>query len=322
MVRELGIQVVVGSGQNPLSKSIARILATFEVIRTRNLGVREVLTAVGNRARARLAGKLISQKLLTPAKYLSPRISSHEIMVSVQHMIETVPYVNSHALQGKRVALVGPGFRGTDTATLSGYEVIARIGFSGWTSVANPEFSRCDLSFLAPWHAQKLLDYIDANDYDFGEVKFFLREDVGAELCSALAQRVNIERFSTFSCNRIFKGVTPNFGPQIVIWLLSQSPSNLHLSHIDLMTDPRRPHGYATNKRVVDFESVWQHEKATIQRSFAQFHNPYTHFSFFESLIGLPTVSYSPTLGLIIKHGIHSYSSRLSDLYFGKVTKE
>lgn len=314
--RELDTKVIIGWGRNFFSKSIAHGLDVIGVIRARNLGVSDVLAVVCSRARARIAGKLISLELLTAAKFVSPRISRPEIIRSAEPLTDTQQFNNSLALQGARIALIGPGFKGTDTAYLSTYDIIARIGFTGPASVANPEFSRCDLSFLAPWHARKLLDNADRRGLEHEAATFFLREDVEDEMFSALSQRFNIQRFSTTSCNQIFKGVTPNFGPQIIIWLLSQSPSNLHLSHIDLMTDPRRPTGYATNKSVIDIESAWHHEKETIRRSFAQFHNPYTHFSFFESLVEIPSISYSPTLKLIIDQGIDAYSHKLRNLYF------
>lgn len=314
--RELDTEVTTGWRRNFFSKSIARGLHVFRVIRARNLGVSGVLAVACNRARARIAGKLIFLELLTAAKFVSPRISRSEIIRSAKPLIDTQQFNNSLTLEGARIALIGPGFKGTDTATFSTYDIIARIGFTGPASAANPEFSRCELSFLAPWHARKLLDIEDRSGLEHEATTFLLREDVEDEIFSALSQRYNIQRFSTTSCNQIFKGVTPNFGPQIIIWLLSQSPSNLHLSHIDLMTDPRRPAGYATNKSVIDIESAWHHEKETIRRSFAQFHNPYTHFSFFESLVEIPSISYSPTLNLIVNQGIDAYSHKLRNLYF------
>ena len=309
-------QVIARWGRNPFSEPILRIRLALGRIRSKELGVRELSVYVVNRARAKLAGKLISRRMLTTARILSPKISSIEVNRSVQHPTEDLPFNNSLVLQGMRVALIGPGFKGTDIATLSSYDVIARINFTGADSTANPEFPRCELSFLTPWHARRLLNCAYDNAIDFDGTKFLLREDVRPEISAALSERLDVIQFSTKPCNRIFKGVTPNFGPQIIVWLLSQRPSELHLSHIDLMTDPRRPAGYATTKRVVTSDSGWQHEKPTVRRAFSQFHNPFTHFSFFESLLEIPSISYSSDLKLIIEQGAEAYSNKISILYF------
>jgi hypothetical protein len=215
-----------------------------------------------------------------------------------------------------RVALVGPAYSGTPAEILEGYDVIARLGYVGHGSGPSSALERCEISFLARWHAESLLTAQTVKEGDLSGVEFFARPDVAPDLLRQLQSHFNIEPFSVEHCNRLFKNVVPNFGPQVIVWLLAQKPRELHISHIDLLTDPRRPGGYPTDKSIVVSGDSWEHDRGTIRRSFAQFHNPFTHFYFFLSLQRISNITFSSRLKEIVRNGAGAYRRRLSFLYY------
>lgn len=223
-------------------------------------------------------------------------------------------------IRGKRLALVGPAPRGSSRARLESYDYVARIGYIGDGSGPESTSERVDLTFLAKWHAQSLLERLASGEITSLNPKtlILLREDVPTEVMSALAEYHSVLRISTHLCNSAFGRVTPNFAPQIIFFLLGQQLEELHVSHVDLMLSPSRPRNYSSSKATVAGKKGWQYPNSTMRRSFSQFHNPFTHFYFFEDLKRISTVTFAEPLKQIIDAGAGQYQQELKKIYYGR----
>ena len=304
-----------------VTKKLARLRNRTKHLATRWLGIfrseKSKLSVALRRFRKNSAGLAIENGLLRPAQIISPSISRRAMaraLLSYQGL-ESPEVVES--VRGKRVLLVGPAQGQIDRADLAEFDFVARLGFTGKGSAPDESSTRCDLSFLARWHAEALTEKLNTVDSHLLKTHFLLRYDVTQDLRDRLSKSLDyLSGFPTDPCDRIFSKVIPNFAPQVIMFLLSCSPIELKISNIDLMTSTVRPAAYATNKEVVEKSEGWVYPAATMRRSFAQFHNPFTHFSFFARLRDLEGVSFSPELSRIIDDGISSYRERLRYLYF------
>lgn len=261
------------------------------------------------------ASAAISRGSLLLAQTISPRIHARAIAKSVHVTRSSYEFSPTERLSNSRVVLIGPAYFGSSVELIANYDIVCRLGYVGNHSGPQTVDDRCDISFLARWHADKLLSAASA-DRQQDAVRYFARSDVSSEVFSDLQKKVSIDRFSVENCNRLFGRVVPNFGPQVILWLLAHNPVELHISHLDLLTDPRRPAGYPTNKNVIMSGDSFEYEKSTIRRSFSQFHNPFTHYSFFSGIQGLPNVTFSDRLNEIIDGGIGGYRRIIKKLYF------
>lgn len=271
------------------------------------------------RFRKNTAGLAIDKGLLRSAQIISPSISGKSLadaLLSYQGL-ESPGVIEN--VKGKRVLLVGPAQGQPAEGDLMDFDFVARIGFTGAGSAPDESSTRCDLSFLARWHAEALIEKLKTEEFYPLKTRFLLRYDVTEDLRAKLSEAMDcVADFPTEPCDRIFSKVIPNFAPQVIMFLLSCSPAELKISNIDLMTSTLRPAAYATNKEVVAQSGGWAYPAATMRRSFAQFHNPFTHFSFFASLRELKGVTFSDELSRIIDNGLSSYREQLRHLYFSR----
>ena len=263
-----------------------------------------------------LASLLMRRNLLRLAQITSPRIAKHHIT----NVLSSIDYyrqsLNIPGLKNRRIVLIGPGFSGSEPLFLNKFEIIARIGFTGEGSFAPGFSNRCDLSFLAKWHAEALANASDINYEKLKSTHFLVREDVTSDVVERLRLNFRVSQISTAPSKELFGRVTPNFAPQIIMWLLLQDPSEIHITHIDLFTDSRRPSKYATNKNVVFERENYRHINQQMQKSFSLHHNPFSHFTFFRSLRNIRAISYSENLNLIIDRGLSNYRKTLRDIYY------
>lgn len=261
------------------------------------------------------ASKLMNFNFLVLAQWVSPRIPMSQIDKVVMNKTYLMLSPDFPTLEGKRIALIGPGFLGSETKILNQYEIIARIGFTGLGSSGYELDERCDISFLARWHAEFLSKQNIMND-SIKETLLLLREDVSVESRKILNEKFTTSVFQTKMGSELFGRVTPNLAPQCILWILSQKPKELHVSHLDLMLDKRRPRNYASNKDLVTVNGVNYHSVKTIRRSFEQFHNPFTHFYFFRSLRNRSEITFSVHLNKIIEDGISNFRERIYKEYY------
>lgn len=272
------------------------------------------LDAVMRRYQKNLAGFAIDRGHLRLAQLVSPRIAGKALNNALSS------YNFSHAampLRGKKVIVVGPAPGKLNDDELSGFDVVARIGFTGADSGPDGASPRCDVSFLAKWHANSLAEKLQSGGTAPDRAEFILRYDVADEVRHVLTEKLDrVSSLDTEPCDKLFSKVIPNFAPQVIMWLLAQSPAQLRISNLDLMTSSVRPAGYATNKAVVTAGVGWTHPPTTMRRSFSQFHNPFTHFWFFLQLQRIHGVSFSPNLRRVIEKGPSAYRRRLRVLYF------
>lgn len=273
-----------------------------------------------NRVRKEVAANHIRHSRLLAASIASPRINSRSIRKTLDRY-DLVEMRNlMFSLRGKRVALIGPGSMGSPNPDLRNFDVIARLGFTGADSAATREFTRCDINFLARWHASQLVTKIGEAErtLDTG-AKLMLRWDVWEEDELRLQPHFQTSRFSISPCDELFGAVTPNFAPHVILWLLACQPKELHLTHMDLFTQQAYSSGYAVNKEVWRQGNIFTRPPSTVRRSFAEFHNPFTHFDFFRSLKSFDQVTFSETLESVISQGKSKYRKRIAQLYFEEV---
>ena len=263
-----------------------------------------------------LASLFMQINLLRLAQITSPRISKPRITKILSSIENAHQSLNMPGLKNGRIVLIGPGFSGSSSLFLNKFEIVARIGFTGEGSFAPGFSNRCDLSFLAKWHAASLAGATDVTHEYLKSTHFLLRSDVTSDVVEKLMMNFSVSLISIKPSHDLFGRVTPNFAPQIIMWLLSHQPSELHITHVNLLTDPRRPAKYANNKNVILEEEHIKHTKEQMRKSFSQHHNPFTHFSFFESLRSIPSITYSVELNKIIDDGLSRYRETLKRTYY------
>lgn len=266
--------------------------------------------------RAELGAAALRRGALRVAQGVSPKISGRSLAKALERYPAGHQERSTDLIKSQRIALIGPGPVGSDPNSLAGYETVARLGYTGEGSGPAQTGHRCDLNFLAKWHAEAIAASLHATrDPQVGGM-LVLRGDVPERAEQTLTRAYATQRFDIRECNALFGRVVPNFAPQVIMWLLSRNPSELHISHIDLLTNPLRPRGYVSNKDTLATSHGWQYPQATMRRSFAQFHNPFTHFSFFKRLQQHPRVTFSEYLDDLMLRGLEAYRKRIQELYF------
>ncbi len=272
-----------------------------------------------SRVQKQVAGNLIARSRLLSASLVSPTIDPRELRGALELYGLAELQNLASLLRGKRVVLIGPGSTGTPISELRKFDVIARLGFTGADSSMTPGFTECDISFLARWHASHLVTKLgDQNPGVAKTTKLMLRWDVWEKDEVSLKPHFQISRFSISPCDRLFGEVTPNFAPHAILWLLACQPKELHLTHVDLFTQAAYSSGYVFSRQACVQGDTLTRPTSEVRRSFAQFHNPFTHFDFFQSLKSLDEVSFSETLASVICQGKRAYRKRIADLYFSK----
>lgn len=265
--------------------------------------------------RRKRLGKFVKRGILGPARRFAPRISTNRIRDCVKEVRSGVPSDILERFNGVQIVLIGPGERGFEEAALACVPVVARMGFRGATSIPQRTTSRCDIGFYTGLHARRLLDDSERGESPAIPPVAVFRSEVPVESLGRLAGGVRAFGFDDEPVKTLFRGILPNFGPEVLIFLLALKPSQLMVSHIDLFTTARYPAGYA-NKSIqsVDAEH-FRRETAAVRQSMA-WHNPFTHLSFFEALRSIPNVTFSEQLEEIITKGSRAYQALLDDLYF------
>lgn len=219
-------------------------------------------------------------------------------------------------LRGASIVLIGPALAGSDASEIARFDQVARIGFIGRSSIPADTTERCDISFYAAHHGERLAAW-DRSEVVSVSRAVVLRSDVSSDARSRIRERWPVIDMETRACRRLFRGIVPNFAPEVIVWLLAHEPARLHLTHMDLFTTKGYPGGYATNKSKAHDESgdQWQHHAVSVRRSMS-WHNPFTHFSFFVALAELANVTVSPQLRRILDSGVSAYRNTLNALYF------
>lgn len=260
-------------------------------------------------ARYRLAKRLISQRRLLLARRISPSLDRHGLAA----LLDQKPTESRLDVRGLRVALVGPGENGTSPATLSSFDIIARIGFTGPASTPTATTSRCDISLYADHHASALARMLLNEDVPHGLAMTVLRSDthpIVAEIIRSYFPSASLD----YNYLRNQLGCMPNILPQFVMWLLNQKPSVLHITHTDLFLSRRYPPGYAANKAVRSDDLGFSHYSENMWKSFS-WHNPFCHFNFYQWLKTCSAVSFSDPLRSILEWTPSKYGRELLTLY-------
>ena len=138
------------------------------------------------------ASKLMNLNFLTLAQWISPRIPMLQINKTIMNKTYAILSADFPTIEGKSIALIGPGFLGSETKILNQYEIIARIGFTGLGSSGSELNERCDISFLAKWHAENLSNQNLMKGLA-KETRLLLREDVSAESRKILNENLPLQ---------------------------------------------------------------------------------------------------------------------------------
>lgn len=267
--------------------------------------------------RRKRLGKAIKHGRLRPLEaLLAPRISLDAILAASRSVEKAIPVDVIDRFRGSDIVLIGPGEQGLTESDLERVGVVARMGFSGPSSVPKRTTSRCDIGFYTGTHVARLRDVGGAGEWSshVPAVAVFRRE-VTAESLTGLSNQVRAVSFDDNPVKKIFRGIVPNFGPEVIVYLLALSPSRLAITHIDLFTTARYPAGYA-NKYVVEVDRMHHvREREAVHRSLS-WHNPFTHFSFFQALAQSQSIVMCDQLEAIVASGLHAYRRRLNELYF------
>ncbi len=262
-----------------------------------------------------LAREFMKRKMLTMSNLFSPKITKQSLLKQLRETKIKIENDDESIFYGKRVALVGPAFVGMLSNDLSEYDLIVRVGFTGKMSVYENDKGRCDVSFIADWHATYIVQNISKLKSELEGTIFYLRSDVKNFHKLELSKEFKCVDFPIIDVNNLFGRVTPNFGVQIIYFLLSVSPKELYISNMDLNTSLSRPTEYATNKKLLINDKRLVHSKETMKNSFISHHNPFTSFTFFLTIQQFETVTFSHELNELISNGVKKYRKRIKHLF-------
>lgn len=261
------------------------------------------------------AREFMKRKMLIMSNLFSPKITKQSLLKQLRETKIKIGNDDESIFYGKRVALVGPAFVGMLSDDLSEYDLIVRVGFTGKMSVYENDKGRCDVSFIADWHATHIVQNISKLKSELEGTVFYLRSDVKNFHKLELSKEFKCVDFPIIDVNKLFGRVTPNFGVQIIYFLLSVSPKELYISNMDLNTSLSRPTEYATNKKVLINDKRLVHSKETMKNSFINHHNPFTSFTFFLTIQQFETVTFSHELNELISNGVKKYRKRIKHLF-------
>lgn len=246
---------------------------------------------------------------------LAPRVSLDEILTASIVVARAIPRDLIDRFRGEEIALVGPGEQGLAEGALSRVPVIARMGYLGPESVPQQTTSRCDVSFYTGNAAGRLRDGSGPTLWHHLPPLAVFRREVAVSSLVGLPDRVRAISFDDGPVKAIFKGIIPNFAPEVIVFLLALGPSRLTITHVDLFTTARYPAGYV-NKNIVGDDGVsYIREREAVRRSMS-WHNPFTHFSFYRALAGSQSIVLSDQLAAIVAGGPRAYRDRIAALYF------
>ena len=262
-----------------------------------------------------LARVFMKRKMLIMSNLFSPKITKQSLLKQLKETKMKIGNDDKSIFYGKRVALVGPAFVGMLSNDFSEYDLIVRVGFTGKMSVYENDKGRCDVSFIADWHATHIVQNISKLKSELEGIVFYLRSDVKNFHKLELSKDFKCVDFPIIDVNKLFGRVTPNFGVQIIYFLLSVSPKELYISNMDLNTSLSRPTEYATNKKVLINDKRLVHSKETMKNSFINHHNPFTSFTFFLTIQQFETVTFSHELNELISNGVKKYRKRIKHLF-------
>ena len=266
--------------------------------------------------RKRLGKAIKHGRLRSLEALLAPRISLDAILAASRSVEKGIPADVIDRFRGSDIVLIGPGEQGLTENELERVGVVARMGFSGPSSVPKRTTSRCDIGFYTGTHVARLRD-VDGSGGWSSQVPAVavFRCEVASESLTGLSDQVRAVSFDDNPVKEAFRGIIPNFGPEVIVYLLALDPSRLVITHIDLFTTARYPAGYA-NKNVIKVNNTHQaREREAVHRSLS-WHNPFTHFSFFQALAQSQRIVMSNQLEAIVASGRHAYRRRLTELYF------
>jgi hypothetical protein len=195
-------------------------------------------------------------------------------------------------------------------------DTIARMGFVGQQSIPTGTTARCGLSFYTELNRRSLLASLASGDYAGLPTVGIFRDEVSQDVLGALSGLMFVATYDTSPAKKAFQGILPNFGAEVIMFLLALRPKSLLVTNIDLFTTKRYPLGYP-QKNVdngVVTEGI-QRETTAVRRSLS-WHNPFTHFAFYASLSTFSNVVLSDGLALILAEGSSSYRKKLENLYY------
>ena len=250
------------------------------------------------------------------ALLLSPKIRKRKLLKELKKNQKEIKSNELSTFYGKRVVLIGPSYDNGVIEDFSAFDLVARIGYTGRNSIFKNDKDICNVSFLANWHAKELAENISKLKPELDGVTFYMRNDVTKIDKIRLLREFKCMDFSITEINKIFGRVVPNFGVQIIYFLLSQNPKEILISNMDLNTSLLRPIYYATNKILIRRKNQAEHLQETIKNSLITHHNPFTNFSFFNVIKNLKVVKFSTKLDYLIANGINEYKNIINGLYF------
>jgi hypothetical protein len=259
---------------------------------------------------------LMKRRKLSLALFMSPKIKKRKILKALKKNQKKTKSHEISMFNGKRIAIVGPAYDHESIENLSAYDLVARIGYTGKNSMYIHDKDICNVSFLAQWHAELLAKNISEIKSELQGITFFLRDDVKNIDKVRLSRELKCVDFCVKEITEIFGRVVPNFGVQVIYFLLSQNPKEIYVTNMDLNSSLLRPINYATNKVIFRENNQSKHLKSTMKNSFVDHHNPFTNFSFFNAIKSMTVVKFSNKLDYIILNGIKEYKNKINELYF------
>lgn len=182
---------------------------------------------------------------------------------------------------GRRVALVGPVNYPDDIGDeINAYDYVARLGYSGPSSLAEGTGLRTDLSFYAN---HKLRDVHALTQNMAGLQAIFLKW--GVSVSGLTDSGVDPEKVHmTPLVRHIVYNTTLNSGLNFAFVLAAMLRVKLTVYGFNFFLDPRYPQGYAViGRRGQTAENPYSSQERAV--SFARHHHPTAQFRFFKKLV-------------------------------------
>ncbi len=212
----------------------------------------------------------------------------------------------------KKVLLIGPSVRQSDTVNRADFDLVARIGYRGAASVAAFDELKTDISF----YKDHKLD--DLSSIEISSISRSLDMMIVSGISSSTLKK--FDDISNFFYSPI-SGTTLittecNAGLEAVLVFLEAGADSVYIANTDLFLNRTYPQGYKTNHyNQIFLENGWMLEDEIICRSSAQHHAPSAQYCVYQTLWRSGKIHGDTVFEEIMDNGLIWYLKRLEETY-------
>lgn len=215
-------------------------------------------------------------------------------------------------LGNKKILLIGPSFRETDTKNYYDFDYIARVGYTGSESVSTLRGCVTSMSF---YKDEKFKQLLNQSAFDWSnELQFIILSGINPDKINLINIDKNIY-YSNFT-GEILDGYECNAGLEALLYLLDNGVGEIKLINFDLFLNPRYPSGYLLSDPMINSgDGSIVVPNINSRRSMAIGHPPFMQFAAYKCAQGTGRLKGDSEFESIMNNGLLDYLYRLEIQY-------